>query len=98
MGKGCKGCTSPREIVDLRFVNHRNWPGQWVRAAAPGDLLLLAGKIGECGALLRLKKPSTFIVLSADQVWGGRTEVWPFKDDNIRVFRIRGNKLELVFK
>jgi len=98
MGKGCKGCSPAREIVDLRFVNNRHWPEQWIRTAAPGDLLLLAGKIGACGGLLRLKKPATFLALGSGHIWRGHTLPWPFKGDGIRALRIRGNKLEYVLE
>ena len=98
MGRGCKGCAKPREVVELRFINRRHWPEQWVQSAAPGDLLLLEGKAGECGGILRLKNQSAFFVLSAAQIWRGHTVPWPLKGDNIHAFRIHGNKLEFVTK
>ena len=98
MGKGCKGCAPPREIIDLRIVNRRHWPEQWVRGASPGELLLLDGPIGKCGGVLRLKKPGIFVVLGPAHVWRGHTVQWPFKGDGIRAFRIRGNKLEFVLE
>lgn len=96
MGRGCDGCAPPREITEVRFINHRHWPEQWIRTAAPGDLLLLEGKIGECGGVLRLKRNGAFLVLTSGQVWRGHHGTWPFKDDNIKGFRLRGNKLEFV--
>lgn len=96
MGKGCKGCAPVREVTELRFYNFRSWPEQWVRSAAPGDLLLFEGAPGACGALLRLNRPATFLALSPSHVWRSHTLPWPFKGDGIRAIRIRGNKLEFV--
>ena len=96
MGRGCKGCAPPREIVDLRFINHRQWPEQWVRSAAPGDLLLLSGAPGKCGGILRLRHRGIFLTLGPSHIWRGHTVPWPFQGDGIRALRIRGNKLEFV--
>lgn len=96
MGSRCEGCAPSREIIDLRFVNHRNWPEQWIRSAAPGDLLLLSGVAGKCGGLLRLKKPAVYLTLSASQIWRGHVIHWPFTGDGVSFLRVRGNKLEFV--
>ena len=98
MGRGCEGCAPPREITDIRFINFRHWPEQWVRTAAPGDLLLLDGKPGECGGILRMRQANVFIVLGPSHIWRGHTIEWPFKSDRIRALRIRGNKLELILR
>ena len=92
----CAPCGPVKEVEDLNLMRARNWPEQWVLAAAPGDLMLLDGAPGQAGGVLRLRFPGVFIVLSAAQVWKGEPVTWPVADSPIKKFRIVGRRIHYI--
>lgn len=91
---GCPSCTDSHVESGVRFVRRSDWPKAWIQEAAPGDLLLLPGIVGQASAILRLSVQGVFVLLDPDQVWRRKVVPWPFEGDKVISFRLVGHKIE----
>ena len=82
------------EFKTVRLIPRSQWPRDYLNKAQPGDIYLL-GEIEErTGGVLRIRRASVSISLTSNQVWAGKFVRWPRPTDEIKGFRIEGNRVE----
>lgn len=93
---GC--CGQATETLRLTLIAPKNRPDDWIVDARPGDLYLFANGVGRSGGMLRLPAATSFITVTADQLWRHHPIAWPFKNGKIRSMRILGQSVEFLIR
>lgn len=93
------GCCGQRtETMKITIISPKNRSDDWIVDARPGDLYLFTNGVGRRGGILRLPAATSFITVTADQLWRQHPIAWPFKNGKIRSMRIVGQKVEFLIR